>query len=531
MSNAETGYRAEIACRPVELGSRPEELLALLAPGDEPALLDSSAPHPIYGRHSILACRPLDELTLRDGVLRDRAQRVIASGAEEVWAALGKALAPIAPKAADASLPYAPGWIGYVGYEIGRIIERLPGRAVSDTHLPDLHLAFYDAILVCDAAGGQAWLAELKFRDPAPPGAGAAAEMLRRVLALSRSKGPATSPHTGRTGAVPAASCHAQATPFEPWGQGQATPTATPPGKSAMADSAAARTAGPLVSNFTPDQYRRAVQRCIEYIAAGDIFQVNLSQRFEVPDAPDPRTTYRMLRARNPANYAAYLEFRQGVRLCAVLSSSPELFLRVRGRHVVTRPIKGTRGRCGDERTDAAARADLLTSPKDNAELAMIVDLLRNDLGRVCRYGSIRVTEPAALEAHPTVFHLVATVEGELRQDVDPAGLLRATLPGGSITGAPKIRAMEIIDEMEDVARGVYTGCLGIVAADGACEWNIAIRTMVYDGGRALIQAGGGIVADSRPDDEYRETLHKARAMIEALAMAEKDKLQITSTK
>jgi para-aminobenzoate synthetase component 1 len=275
-----------------------------------------------------------------------------------------------------------------------------------------------------------------------------------------------------------------------------------------------------LASNFTPDQYRRAVARCIEYIAAGDIFQVNLSQRFEVPVAPDPRTTYRMLRACNPANYAAYLEFRQDARLCAVLSSSPELFLRVRGRHVITRPIKGTRGRCGDERTDAAACADLLASPKDNAELAMIVDLLRNDLGRVCRYGSIRVTEPAALEAHPTVFHLVATVEGELRQDVDPAGLLRATFPGGSITGAPKIRAMEIIDELEGIARGVYTGCLGIVAADGACEWNIAIRTMVYDGGRALLQAGGGIVADSSPQDELQETLHKARALIEALAMA-----------
>jgi len=499
MSNAETGYRAEIVCRPVELDSRPDELLALLSPDDEPALLDSSAPHPIYGRCSILACRPLEVLTLRDGVLRDRAQRIIASGAEEVWAKLGKALRPVAPAAADASLPYAPGWIGYVGYEVGRIIERLPGRAVSDTHLPDLHLAFYDAILIRDAAGGRAWLAELKFRDPAPPGAGAAAEMLRRLLASSLSKRLASSPPTGRTGAVPLTGD----TPLPP------------------------------ASNFTPDQYRRAVARCIEYIAAGDIFQVNLSQRFEVPVAPDPRTTYRMLRACNPANYAAYLEFRQNGRLCAVLSSSPELFLRVRGRHVITRPIKGTRGRCGDERTDAAACADLLASPKDNAELAMIVDLLRNDLGRVCRYGSIRVTVPAALEAHPTVFHLVATVEGELRQDVDPAGLLRATLPGGSITGAPKIRAMEIIDELEDIARGVYTGCLGIVAADGACEWNIAIRTIVYDGGRALVQAGGGIVADSCPDDEYRETLHKARALIEALAMAraETDKDQITSTK
>ncbi len=508
MSNAEAGYRAEIVCQPIECCSPPAELLALLTPDDDPALLDSSALHPAYGRCSILACRPLAELTLRDGILRDRAQRVIAAGTEEVWAALGKALRPISRPAADASLPYAPGWIGYVGYEVGRIIERLPGRAVRDTHLPDLHLAFYDAILVRDAAGGQAWLAELKFRDPAPPGAGAAAEILRRLVgavsqASCRTQSSIVGCHASVLGSMSPVPSQDMLPKTEAWH----------PTHRIIADRA-------LASNFTPDQYRRAVGRCIEYIAAGDIFQVNLSRRYEVPDAPDPRTTYRMLRACNPASYSAYLEFRQGTRLCAVLSSSPELFLRVRGRHVITRPIKGTRGRCGDERTDAAACADLLASPKDNAELAMIVDLLRNDLGRVCRYGSIRVTEPAALEAHPTVFHLVATVEGELCPDVDPAGLLRSTFPGGSITGAPKIRAMEIIDELEGVARGVYTGCLGIVTADGACEWNIAIRTMVYDGGRILVQAGGGIVADSVPDDEYHETLHKARAMIEALAMA-----------
>ena len=214
-----------------------------------------------------------------------------------------------------------------------------------------------------------------------------------------------------------------------------------------------------MTSNFTPDEYRQAVARCVDYIAAGDIFQVNLSQRFEARDAPDPRATYRALRGLNPASYSAFLEFEAaGGGLCAILSSSPELFLRVRGRRVVTRPIKGTRGRSGDPAVDADARADLLASPKDNAELAMIVDLLRNDLGRVCEYGSIRVTEPATLEEHPTVYHLVATVAGELREGVGQAELLRATFPGGSITGAPKIRAMEIIDELEPVARGRVHG-------------------------------------------------------------------------
>jgi len=483
--------KADIICRPVELGSSPVELLALLGPDDEPALLDSSAPHPNYGRYSILACRPLDVLTLREGVLRNRSGHVLASGADEVWAQLGKAMRPVA--AAAPQCPYSPGWIGYVDYEAGRLVERLPGRSARDTRLPDLRLAFYDAILLCDTVDKAAWLVELKFRQTPPPGAGAGAEMLGRILA--------SSPCTSQTGAP------------RVWREPQAN-------ADVHRDFGAARTALPPVSNFTPDQYRRAITRCVEYIAAGDIFQANISQRFEAPGAADPRTTYRMLRARNPANYAAYIEFSQDGRLCAVLSSSPELFLSVRGRRVITRPIKGTRGRSGDEAADAAACADLLASPKDNAELAMIVDLLRNDLGRVCRYGSVRVTEPCKLEAHPTVFHLVATIEGVLRDDVDQAQLLRATFPGGSITGAPKIRAMEIIDELEGLARGVYTGCLGIVCADGACQWNIAIRTIIYDDGRALVQAGGGIVADSRPDDEYHETIDKARALIEALALA-----------
>ena len=235
---------------------------------------------------------------------------------------------------------------------------------------------------------------------------------------------------------------------------------------------------------------------------------MNLSQRLTVPRPGNPLEVYRALRRRNPAWYAAYFRFEAGGRACWILSSSPELFLRVRGDRVITRPIKGTR---------LAARA-LLASPKDNAELAMIVDLLRNDLGRVCRYGTIRVTDPCALETHPTVFHLVGTVEGRLCAGIGPAELLKATFPGGSITGAPKIRAMEIIDELEPVARGVYTGCIGIIGADGSCEWNIAIRTMICEPDRALVQVGGGIVADSSPLGEYEETLAKARALLEAVA-------------
>ena len=371
-----------------------------------------------------------------------------------------------------------------LGYEVGRHIERLPGRAVRDTNLPDLRLAFYDALLVYDWLEDRMSLVELRFARP-PRGAGAAGRALREVLQRADRTDP---------GRPPQPADHASA-----------------------AERPSIDDARP---NITPSQYRQAVRRCIDYIAAGDVFQVNLSQRFEIRSGLDPLRVYQALRRRNPAWYACYLSFESQGRRCAVLSSSPELFLRVRGRRVLTRPIKGTRPRVGLAEADAAAKADLLASAKDNAELAMIVDLLRNDLGRLCDFGTIRVTEPRTLETHPTVFHLVGTVEGRLGPGVGPAELLRATFPGGSITGAPKIRAMEIIDELEGLARGVYTGCIGIVGVDGSCEWNIAIRTILCDADRTLLQVGGGIVADSDPRMEYQETLDKARAMFEAIAEA-----------
>jgi len=473
----------KVAAEPVALDRPPGALLDDLCRRDEPAVLESSALHETYGRYSLLACEPVEVLTLREGVLTDRAGTVLAEGGRLVWAALDRALTAFRAAAAPAGVGYVPGWIGCVGYEVGRHVERLPGRAVRDTHLPDLRLALYDALLVYDAVQRRWTLVEARFDAP-PPGAGRAAKALHEIAAAAAKK------------------------PDEP------APA------SADAADAAARPAVRARPNFTRDEYERAVARCMEYIGAGDIFQVNLSQRLTVPDAPPPEAIYRALRRRNPAWYAAYLSFRSGGRRCAVVSSSPELFLRVRDGRVTTRPIKGTRPRVGDASADAAAAAELLASAKDNAELAMIIDLLRNDLGRVCRYGTVRVTEPRRLEVHPTVFHLVGTVVGRLHRRVGPAGLLKATFPGGSITGAPKIRSMEIIDELEPVARGVYTGCIGIFGVDGSCELNIAIRTVVCDGPAAHVQVGGGVVADSSPAGEYDETMDKARAMLEAIAEA-----------
>jgi len=467
----------------VNLPCRPGGLLDALSEQDDPVILDSTALHETYGRHSIVACRPVEVLSLRDGILQDaRGNTLARRDNEAIWAAMTGAFDAIRAEPVGGA-PYGPGWIGYIGYEVGRHIERLPAQAPRDTSLPDMRLAFYDSILLYDALKSRWSLISLQFDGPRP---------------FERSSRDALL-------AVASASSGAHAARSQP---------------ADRADAARKPLAKDAIANFTPQAYRRAVTACTDYIAAGDIFQVNLSQRFTVPDVPPPRTIYRALRNRNPACYSAYMTFQSEGSPCAVLSSSPELFLRVRRGHVVTRPIKGTRPRTTDELANSRAASDLLSSPKDNAELAMIIDLLRNDLGRVCRFGSVRVSDPRALETHPTVFHLVGTVEGDLRPDVGAADLLAATFPGGSITGAPKIRAMEIIDELEPVARGPYTGCIGILGVDGSCEWNIVIRTIVCDGPVAHVQVGGGIVADSTPRGEYQETLDKARAMLEAIAHA-----------
>ena len=262
-----------------------------------------------------------------------------------------------------------------------------------------------------------------------------------------------------------------------------------------------------LTSDFSRGQYESAVRRVLEYIRAGDVFQVNLAQRFVAGLKLHPAEIYQRLVQRSPARFGAYLGFED----FAIISNSPELFLRVTpDRRVVTRPIKGTRP------MEEGMEAILRDSVKDQAELNMIVDLERNDLGRVCRVGSVEVAERRRIEAHPTVYHGVATVRGELREDVSFVDLLRATFPGGSVTGAPKIRAMEIIDELEPVRRGPYCGAIGYLDGKGNVELSVAIRTMVAKGGRIYIPVGGGIVADSDPGAEFEETLVKARAMFGA---------------
>jgi para-aminobenzoate synthetase component 1 len=270
-----------------------------------------------------------------------------------------------------------------------------------------------------------------------------------------------------------------------------------------------------VVSNFTKDAYISAVLKAKEYIRRGDIYQVNLSQRFASDIDIDASELYMRLRSVSPAPFSSYLKFNDLV----IASSSPERFLLKRGAYIETRPIKGTRPRGRNPREDKLLADELIRSPKDRAEHIMIVDLERNDLGRICEYGSVSPTEQFALESYANVHHLVSTVSGKLKAGLSPVDCLKAAFPGGSITGAPKIRSMEIIEELEPVKRSVYTGAIGYISFDGEMDTSIAIRTFVVNGNRAYFQVGGGIVADSDPQQEYEETLHKARGMFEALGV------------
>ena len=377
--------------------------------------------------------------------------------------------------------PFQGGVAGYIGYDYGAVLERVPPTRYDDLALPDVVLGRYDWVIAWDHAAGAAWLISRGGE-----------ESRRMVLERLSSAAPRTSVRPA-PGAAPR---HRDAADPAP----------------AYASDAAADIG--LRSTFTHRGYLDAVAKVREYIVAGDIFQANLSQRFQAPLAEPPFELYRRLRRRNPAPFAAYLGFDD----VTVLSASPERFLRLDpGGQVETRPIKGTRPRGLGPMHDAALGRALAESVKDRAENVMIVDLLRNDLSRVCRPGTVRVPELFALEQHPTVHHLVSTVLGELEPGADAVDLIRASFPGGSITGAPKVRAMEIIAELEPTRRGIYCGAIGYLSATGGMDTSIVIRTIVLRDGALYFQAGGGIVADSDPELEYRETLDKAAGLIATL--------------
>jgi len=272
----------------------------------------------------------------------------------------------------------------------------------------------------------------------------------------------------------------------------------------------------PYRVNWPAQEFERAVRRVKEYIGAGDVFQVVLARRFEVSWSSDPFPVYRLLRCLNPSPYTFFLEF-EGA---ALVGASPELLVRLSGKKLMARPIAGTRPRGRDEGEDRRLALDLLTDEKERAEHVMLVDLARNDLGRVCRYGTVRVSRYMAVERYSHVMHLVSDVVGEIAPDRDALDALIACFPAGTVSGAPKVRAMEIIAELEPCARGPYAGAVGYVGYNGQLDTCITIRTILFTSGRAMVQAGAGIVLDSIPERETTETVNKAQALLKALGWA-----------
>ena len=474
---------------PVELCARFRGLPYLL-------FLDSARDHTRLGRYSFLCADPglvvhgkdahafvLDTRTGADTPLDSHA----LAGVRDL-------LAPHLCDSIDGLPPFQGGAAGYLAYDWGAVLERLPSPRYDDLAIPDVVFPIYDWVIAWDHLERRAWIISTGL-----PASGAEKSQrceARLALVRTRLSSRLLSTETFESPG-PASLRRVEHAPSYP-----VSDIEVPAGLD-------------LRSSFTHRGYLDALTRVREYIIAGDIFQANLSQRFEAPLTESSFTLYRRLRGLNPAPFAAFLEFGD----VTVASASPERFLRLdTTRQVEARPIKGTRPRGVYPAHDAALGRALQESTKDRAENLMIVDLMRNDLSRVSLPGSVRVPELFALERYATVHHLVSTVTGTLEPGRDAIDLLCATFPGGSITGAPKVRAMEIIAELEPSRRGVYCGSIGYVSVTGVMDTSIVIRTYQAVHGRIYFSAGGGIVADSDPEQEYRETFDKARALIRALS-------------
>jgi para-aminobenzoate synthetase component 1 len=418
----------------------------------------------------------------------------------------------------EVDLPFPlGGCFGYWGYDLKNFVEpRLPRRAVNDLDLPDCHVGFYDSLMVIDHRLEKTWIVSTGLCADGSRDAGRARRRLdwwRERLKIEPGGEGVISPFRPCAGVRPSAgAATSKCPPAAECSQVLATFPASAPGDGRTpAREEGGR--GFSASTFSRAEFLAAVERAQQYIRAGDIYQVNLAQRLSAPAPCDPWEFFQRLNRVSPAPFSAFLDAGD----FQLASSSPEMFLRLSGPHIQTRPIKGTRPRSNDPTRDAQLTYELQTSAKEMAELVMITDLLRNDLGRVCEYGSVQVPELVRLERYPQVQHLVSTVEGRLRREVTHFAAFAKCFPGGSITGAPKIRAMEIIDELEPVTRGPYTGCLGYLGFNRESQLNILIRTAVCHAGRVYFHAGAGIVADSSAPAEYDETLSKAAGFLAAL--------------
>ena len=439
------------------------EVFRLAAKEPGCAFLDSSLVNEL-GRWSILGLRPYKTLIKeQDGSFTEDG---VSRPDTDFETRLGEFLKQNRDEN-ETALPIVSGAIGYFSYDYGREHMGVPSAEQDVEPIPQARVVFYDLLLIEDCREKRVWLSACGQTEDAE----ALLARFRQDIERGMEEGFPALPDAHATKPI----------------------TVRP--------------------NFEKEEYKAAVDRMIRYIIEGDIYIANMTQRLDVMSDREPLAVFEHLRTHNPSPFGGYLDCGDHQIICA----SPERFLRLRGSVVETRPIKGTRKRGETPEEDETLRRELEQSEKDKSELLMIVDLERNDLNRVCRPGSVEVTELFTVETYATVFHLVSNIRGELAQGSDVTDLLRAAFPGGSITGAPKYRAMEIIDELEHGKRGLYTGSIGYLTLDGECDLNIVIRTALHRDGRYHLGVGGGITSESDLEFEYEETLQKAKAVLEAL--------------
>lgn len=422
------------------------------------AILDSAMGYEDLGRYSFVGLNPFTTFKYEEKVCTINGKKVNGEPFEEL-----KKLLSTYKVENNTKLPYIAGAIGYFSYDLGRTIEEIPIMALEEVKIPDCYFYFYDNAVVMDNLEKKTYITGLGILKPSE---NSVEEIRGKVLKGNKVKYDELN-----------------------------------------------RSNTEFTSNFGKDEYIDTVEKVRQYIRTGDIYITNLTQRFCCDTTKDPYEVYKNLRHINPAPFAAFMNIED----FSIISSSPERFLEIRNNFVQTRPIKGTRPRGRDAEEDLKNKLELVNSEKDKSELLMIVDLERNDLSKVCKPFSVKVTELFKLEEYSTVFHLVSTVVGELKDEYTSVDCVKACFPGGSITGAPKVRAMEVIGELEPTRRNIYTGCIGYFGFDGNADFNIVIRTILMKDKKAYLGVGGGITWESIKEAEYEETLDKAKALMRVL--------------